>query len=312
MIATRRTIASSRALMGFVMVSVVLTCMGCSEGSSNRDSESSQFEREVASLVESLKSDYGPKSATPTTAAFSADDVEDAVSRIAGKANSDDSRPPGYVYWSSGRITVSAASGTVDVKQIYNTPTSVYQGTISDYASFIQGTTYLSQYRVSEDMTTTSSFHLTGETHADYDGDHQFTLVVSGSGSSFKELPANVIADGSSLSTTRGYLDGLIEAVEKDGTMPTDTVQALYVIWGNLYPYMAGYGRTGAYYEKEVYTDCETDIGTVTGTRASVTSTDSSENVFSFSVSGDSGKYLWIHDGNACKLYRDGLVVVED
>lgn len=235
--------------------------------------------------------------------------MEVAISRIAGKANSDDARPPGYEYWSSGKVTVSIASGKVAVEKTDGT--SVYKGTISNYSSCIQGTLCCSQYLVSQDMTTTSSFQLTGETHATFDGDHQFTLVVNGSGSHFSGLPVTVIADGSSLSTTQGFLAELGEIAETNGTMPTDMVQALYVITENITPHLPGYNVTGSMYEKVVYTDCETDIGTISGTRASVNRIVSVD-VFSFSISGDSSKYLWIDDGDACKLYRDGMLVAED
>ena len=280
--------------MGCGVIAGVLGCMGCTDGSDSHTSGSSQFEREVTSLVTSLQSDYGAISATTTTATFSADDVEVAISRIAGKANSDDARPPGYEYWSSGKVTVSIASGKVAVEKTDGT--SVYKGTISNYSSCIQGTQCFSQYLVSQDMTTTSSFQLTGETHATFDGDHQFTLVVNGSGSHFSGLPVTVIADGSSLSTTQGFLAELGEIAETNETMPTDMVQALYVITENITPHLPGYNVTGSMYEKEVYTDCETDIGTISGTRASV----------------NRSKYLWIDDGDACKLYRDGMLVAED
>ena len=112
-------------------------------------------------------------------------------------------------------------------------------------------------------------------------------------------------------STMQGQLKQLCEAVETNGTMPTDMVQALYVITENITPHLPGYNVTGSMYEKEVYTDCETDIGTISGTRASVNRIVSVD-VFSFSISGDSSKYLWIDDGDACKLYRDGMLVAED
>ncbi len=301
---------ASKVLMGCGVIAGVLGCMGCTDGSDSHTSGSSQFEREVTSLVTSLQSDYGAISATTTTATFSADDVEVAISRIAGKAGSDTARPPGYEYWSSGKVTVSIASGKVAVEKTDGT--SVYKGTISNYSSCIQGTLCFSQYLVSQDMTTTSSFQLTGETHATFDGDHQFTLVANGSGSHFSGLPVTVIADGSSLSTTQGYLDELVKAAETNGTMPTDMIPALYVITENIIPSLSGYHIGGSLYGKEVYTGCETDIGTISGTRAFVNRFVSADDVLSFSVAGDSSKYLWIDDGDACKLYRDGMLVADD